>query len=192
MRRAREGHLKRALKQTSAGCTSYQWLGPTLKKVRPQSTNACAWAYTLPSQTTNPIAHLSACRWCWFCETYSGNPDAEGAKCRTPLPLLFPGGGGSLGQPKIFRYGSLCCCVGDCVVGHCHLYPLHSWQDQCACTVVVRSPRGGGGGWGTVFPGVGNDKGGGVLRGPLCYNTTQNYLKWQKLSSAEHHAGHKQ
>ena len=25
--------------------------------------------------------------------------------------------------------GSLCCCVGDCVVGHCHLYPLHSWQD---------------------------------------------------------------
>ena len=45
---------------------------------------------------------------------------------------------------------------------------------KCACTVVVRSPRGGGGGgpslgdrppggwWGTVFPGVGNDKGGGV------------------------------
>ena len=21
-----------------------------------------------------------------------------------------------------------CCCVGDCVVGHCHLYPLYSWQ----------------------------------------------------------------
>ena len=37
--------------------------------------------------------------------------------------------GPSLGQPKIFRCGSLCCCVGDCVVGHCHLYPLHSWQD---------------------------------------------------------------
>ena len=35
----------------------------------------------------------------------------------------------SLGQPKIFRCGSLCCCVGDYVVGHCHLYPLHSWQD---------------------------------------------------------------
>ena len=30
---------------------------------------------------------------------------------------------------RIFRCGSLCCCVGDCVVGHCHLYPLHSWQD---------------------------------------------------------------
>ena len=29
----------------------------------------------------------------------------------------------------MFRCGSLCCCVGDCVVGHCHLYPLHSWQD---------------------------------------------------------------
>ena len=44
-------------------------------------------------------------------------------------PLSFPGGGGgSLGQPKLFRCGSLCCCVGDCVVGHCHLYPLHSWQ----------------------------------------------------------------
>ena len=48
-----------------------------------------------------------------------------------PHPLSFPRGGGgqSLGQPKIFRCGSLCCCVGDCVVGHCHLYPLHSWQD---------------------------------------------------------------
>ena len=50
----------------------------------------------------------------------------------TPPPLSFPtpcrspggGGGPSLGQPKIFRCGSLCCCVGDCVVGHCH-----SWQD---------------------------------------------------------------
>ena len=49
-----------------------------------------------------------------------------------PHPLSFPGGGGggpSLGQPKNFRCSSLCCCVGDCVVGHCHLYPLHSWQD---------------------------------------------------------------
>ena len=46
------------------------------------------------------------------------------------MPLVVPGGGGaSVGQPKIFRCGSLCCCVGDCVVGHCHLYPLHSWQD---------------------------------------------------------------
>ena len=35
----------------------------------------------------------------------------------------------ALGQHKNFCYGSLCCCVGDCVVGHCHLYPLHSWQD---------------------------------------------------------------
>ena len=50
--------------------------------------------------------------------------------CRSP-PLVVPWGGGgpSLGQPKIFRCGSLCCCVGDCVVGHCHLYPLYSWQD---------------------------------------------------------------
>ena len=49
---------------------------------------------------------------------------------------------------------------------HCHVLPLRP-----ACTVVVRSPRGGwgtvtwlpspGGWWGTVFPGVGNDKGGG-------------------------------
>ena len=46
-----------------------------------------------------------------------------------PTPCRSPGGGGSLGQPKIFRCGSLCCCVGDCVVGHCHLYPLYSWQD---------------------------------------------------------------
>ena len=48
-----------------------------------------------------------------------------------PHPLSFPGGGGggSLGQPKIFRCSSLCCCVGGCVVGHYHLHPLHSWQD---------------------------------------------------------------
>ena len=26
-------------------------------------------------------------------------------------------------------YSSLCCCVGDCVLRHCHLYPLYSWQD---------------------------------------------------------------
>ena len=46
-----------------------------------------------------------------------------------PTPCRSPGGGGaSLGQPKIVRCGSLCCCVGDCVVGHCHLYPLHLWQ----------------------------------------------------------------
>ena len=51
---------------------------------------------------------------------------------------------------------------------HCHVLPLRP-----ACTVVVRSPRGGVGDrhfvtvpqgwWGTVFPGVGNDKGGGYI-----------------------------
>ena len=47
-----------------------------------------------------------------------------------PTPCRSPGGGGaSLGLPKIFRCGSLCCCVGGCVVGHYHLHPLHSWQD---------------------------------------------------------------
>ena len=39
------------------------------------------------------------------------------------------GGGPSPGQHKYFCCGSLCCCVGDCVVRHCHLYPLYSWQD---------------------------------------------------------------
>ena len=49
--------------------------------------------------------------------------------CPSP-PLVLPrGGGGSLGQPKFFGCRSLCCCVGDCVVGHCHCYPLYSWQD---------------------------------------------------------------
>ena len=48
---------------------------------------------------------------------------------------------------------------------------------KCACTVVVRSPRGGWGTvtwqpsprgwWGTVFPEVGNEKGGGVPRCPF-------------------------
>ena len=50
--------------------------------------------------------------------------DARGALCAVRGVFQHP-----LGQPKIFRCGSLCCCVGDCVVGHCHLYPLHSWQD---------------------------------------------------------------
>ena len=52
------------------------------------------------------------------------------APCRSP-PLVVPRGGwgASLGQPKIFRCGSLCCCVGGCVVGHYHLHPLHSWSD---------------------------------------------------------------
>ena len=30
---------------------------------------------------------------------------------------------------RIFRCGSLCFCLGGCVVGHYHLHPLHSWQD---------------------------------------------------------------
>ena len=44
---------------------------------------------------------------------------------------------------------------------------------KCECTVGVWSPRGG---WGTVFPGVGNDKGGGGGVKPdvreLCPSTT--------------------
>ena len=52
--------------------------------------------------------------------------------CRPPLvvphPLSFPGGG--LGDRHLVNpKSSLCCCVGDYVVGHCHLYPLYSWQD---------------------------------------------------------------
>ena len=66
-----------------------------------------------------------------------GGGGAGGCHLPPPPPLLFPtpccspvgGGGPSLGQPKIFCCGSLCCCVGDCVVGHYHLHPLHSRQD---------------------------------------------------------------
>ena len=50
-----------------------------------------------------------------------------------PHPLSFPGGGGGVGDchlvNKIFFHGSLCCCMGDCVVGHCHWHPLYSWED---------------------------------------------------------------
>ena len=46
-----------------------------------------------------------------------------------PHPLSFPGGGGGgtvTWSTQIFSVRfSLCCCVGDCVVGHCHLYPLY-------------------------------------------------------------------
>ena len=45
------------------------------------------------------------------------------------LPWGMGGGGPSLGQHKKFCFSSLCCCVGDCVVRHCHLYPLYPWQD---------------------------------------------------------------
>ena len=43
-----------------------------------------------------------------------------------PHPLSFSRGGGL--SHKNFCYGSLCCCVGDCVVRHCHLFPLYSWH----------------------------------------------------------------
>ena len=49
--------------------------------------------------------------------------------CPAP-PIVLPRAGGvSLGEHKIFCYGSLYCCVGDCVVRHCHLYPLYSWKN---------------------------------------------------------------
>ena len=38
-----------------------------------------------------------------------------------PHPLSF--------NTNFFCYGSLCCCVGDCVVRQCDLHPLYSWQD---------------------------------------------------------------
>ena len=38
----------------------------------------------------------------------------------------------------------LCCCVGDCVVGHCHLYPLHSWQDILLTFAEGTFPKGNG------------------------------------------------
>ena len=59
-------------------------------------------------------------------------PDYPHPPVSFPTPCRSPGGGGggpSFGQPKIFHCGSLCCCVGGCVVGHYHLHPLHSWQD---------------------------------------------------------------
>ena len=49
--------------------------------------------------------------------------------CPTPCPSPGGGWGAALGQHKNVCYGSLCCCVGDCVVRHCHLYPLYSAQD---------------------------------------------------------------
>ena len=70
---------------------------------------------------------------CFLLVTVYGTPPL----CRSP-PLVVPrgGGGASLDQPKFFRCGSLCCCVGDCVVGHCHLYPLHSWQERFPLPVL--------------------------------------------------------
>ena len=50
---------------------------------------------------------------------------------------------------------------------HCHVLPLRP-----ACTVVVQSPRGW---WGTVFLGVGNDKGGGVL--PRCTTVGESTMQ---------------
>ena len=47
-----------------------------------------------------------------------------------PHPLSFPGGGGRHSvNTNFFCYGSLCCCVGECFIRHCHLYPLYSWQN---------------------------------------------------------------
>ena len=47
-----------------------------------------------------------------------------------PPPLSFPGGwGGRHSGNTTVCDSSLCCCVGFCVVRHCHLYPLYSWRD---------------------------------------------------------------
>ena len=68
------------------------------------------------------------------CSFVGCSPDTPPPPLSLPTPCRSPGGAGgpSLGQPQIFRCGSLCCCVGDCVVGHYHLHPLHSWQDRKA------------------------------------------------------------
>ena len=50
--------------------------------------------------------------------------------CPAP-PLVLPrgGGGGVTWSTQKKICGSLCCCTGDCVVRHCHFYPLYSWKD---------------------------------------------------------------
>ena len=48
-----------------------------------------------------------------------------GANQNTPTPLVLPHLSPS---PVGDCYGSLCCCVGDCVVRHCCLYLLYSWH----------------------------------------------------------------
>ena len=73
----------------------------------------------------NPSQCLQWARKSRYCDPHTPPPLSFPTPCRSP----GGGGGPSLGQPKIFRCGSVCCCVGDCVVGHCHLYPLHSLRD---------------------------------------------------------------
>ena len=50
-----------------------------------------------------------------------------------PHPLSFPGGGGGWGtvtwSTQNFSLRVIVLLLGDCVVGHYHLHPLHSWQD---------------------------------------------------------------
>ena len=46
-----------------------------------------------------------------------------------PHPLSFPGGGGVTWSTQNFSLRLIVLLLGDCVVGHYHLHPLHSWQD---------------------------------------------------------------
>ena len=48
-----------------------------------------------------------------------------------PHPLSFPGGGGGAvtWSTQNFSLRLFVLLLGDCVVGHYHLHPLHSWQD---------------------------------------------------------------
>ena len=50
-----------------------------------------------------------------------------------PHPLSFPAGGGGVGDRHLvnpnFSLRLIVLLLGDCVVGHYHLHPLHSWQD---------------------------------------------------------------
>ena len=50
-----------------------------------------------------------------------------------PTPCRSPGGGGGWGavtwSTQNFSLRLIVLLLGDCVVGHYHLHPLHSWQD---------------------------------------------------------------
>ena len=112
----------------------------------------------------------------------SGHCTPPPPACRSPPLVVSQGGGGaSLGQPKIFRCGSLCCCVGgsyqegkSTTQGCCPKHSSGKWracarvqgeveQDQGDLKIAL---RGGGGDMegvvGDRLPWGGERQGGGV------------------------------
>ena len=60
--------------------------------------------------------------------------------CRSPPLVVLRGGGGVTWSTQNFSLRLIVLLLGDCVVGHYHLHPLHSWQDILLTFAEMEQP----------------------------------------------------